>query len=517
MRQNQVREVKRDPAWDRKTIRRNSRRMVFGNGWRFWLILVGICFVFSFLGGGSNIGSVLLSAVDRLLGLSPENSTSNVELLETYVLSEAWVQKNPFFSAEFVRDLIDLLSRDFAWLVNLLAANAAYFARNAGEVFAYLLLAAAINAVIRFFAQYVLIIGRNRFFLEARVQNHPHFRRAFAPFHRRYLLNILRGLLCYHLLLFLWNLTIIGGVYKHYQYRMIPYLLAENPEIRFRDALALSKQMTDGYKWQMFVLDCSLWYVAVIKLIPVAGLLVALPYEAAVEAEVYGFLRAYHRPAGAEALFCEEAFDHPVWWEPDAQEAPAFHLTDLVVEDEKPEEHTYGLIDYVLLFFLFCLVGWIWEEVLHWVQTHTIVNRGTMYGPWLPIYGFGGVLCIFFLDRYKKHFAKTFALIMLMTGVLEFLTSWALEFFFQASYWEYHNMFANLNGRICLAGLVAFGLGGSFAIYIAGPYFQKKFAGMQRRTRVILCAVLCALFAADLLCCAIFGFNSGAGVGEKLV
>ena len=48
-----------------------------------------------------------------------------------------------------------------------------------------------------------------------------------------------------------------GGIYKSYQYRMIPYLLAENPALPFREAMALSKAMTRGYKWKMFLLDLS--------------------------------------------------------------------------------------------------------------------------------------------------------------------------------------------------------------------------------------------------------------------
>ena len=60
-----------------------------------------------------------------------------------------------------------------------------------------------------------------------------------------------------NLQLALWWLTVAGGIYKSYQYRMIPYLLAENPALPFREAMALSKAMTRGYKWKMFLLDLS--------------------------------------------------------------------------------------------------------------------------------------------------------------------------------------------------------------------------------------------------------------------
>ena len=47
------------------------------------------------------------------------------------------------------------------------------------------------------------------------------------------------------------------GIIKSYEYRMIPYILAENPSINWREAFRLSKAMMDGQKWNTFVLDLS--------------------------------------------------------------------------------------------------------------------------------------------------------------------------------------------------------------------------------------------------------------------
>ena len=56
---------------------------------------------------------------------------------------------------------------------------------------------------------------------------------------------------------FLWWLTIVGGIIKHYEYSMIPYILAENPSVTAKEAFALSKQMMKGQKWRAFTLDLS--------------------------------------------------------------------------------------------------------------------------------------------------------------------------------------------------------------------------------------------------------------------
>ena len=50
-----------------------------------------------------------------------------------------------------------------------------------------------------------------------------------------------------------------------------------------------------------------------------------------------------------------------------------------------------------LFFFTFSFAGWLWEVLLHVFTDHAVVNRGVLYGPWLPIYGFGGVLIVLLL------------------------------------------------------------------------------------------------------------------------
>ena len=53
-----------------------------------------------------------------------------------------------------------------------------------------------------------------------------------------------------------------------------------------------------------------------------------------------------------------------------------------------------------LLFITFCFVGWSWEVALHFMQTGQFANRGTLHGPWLPIYGAGGVIVLIFCSRF---------------------------------------------------------------------------------------------------------------------
>lgn len=101
----------------------------------------------------------------------------------------------------------------------------------------------------------------------------------------------------------LWSLLfIIPGIVKSYEYRMIPYLLADHPEMSKDEAFAASKAMMDGNKWDAFVLDLSfiLWNLLNIFTIGLLGLFWVAPYTMLTDAALYDALRTDKPEAAAE-------------------------------------------------------------------------------------------------------------------------------------------------------------------------------------------------------------------------
>ena len=93
--------------------------------------------------------------------------------------------------------------------------------------------------------------------------------------------------------IFLWALLfIVPGIVKAYEYSMIPYLLAENPNISAKEAFEASKKMTDNEKWNLFVLDFSFigWYLLGLLCCGVGTIFVA-PYARAAGTQVYFVLK----------------------------------------------------------------------------------------------------------------------------------------------------------------------------------------------------------------------------------
>jgi uncharacterized membrane protein len=167
-----------------------------------------------------------------------------------------------------------------------------------------------------------------------------------------------------------------------------------------------------------------------------------------------------------------------------------------VIEEEAP---TYTFLNYIEFFFIFCFLGWFWEVALHFVQTGDFVNRGTLFGPWLPIYGVGGILIIIFLRKIYKYPVLTFVISLVICSVVEYFTSYFLEKMTGLRWWDYSGYLLNLNGRICLAGSVAFGIGGSVMTYFIAPKMVKYLNKIKKSLQIIICVILIILFSIDAI------------------
>lgn len=137
-------------------------------------------------------------------------------------------------------------------------------------------------------------VGKCRFFMESRArQESAGLGKLFYCFNRSWYLNTVKVMFLKNLFVTLWTLLlVVPGVIKSYEYRMVPYILSENPQMYYKDALALSKQMMDGHKWAAFVLDWSFigWELLGFLLCGVGSLFVA-PYVETTMAELYAVLR----------------------------------------------------------------------------------------------------------------------------------------------------------------------------------------------------------------------------------
>ena len=93
-----------------------------------------------------------------------------------------------------------------------------------------------------------------------------------------------------------------------------------------------------------------------------------------------------------------------------------------------------------------------------------------------------------------------FLAIILLCGCIEYYISWFLEQLYDGMrWWDYSDYFLNLNGRICVEGLLAFGVGGMVIVYVYAPFLDYLFRRIPKKVLVPACLVLILFFCADLI------------------
>lgn len=169
---------------------------------------------------------------------------------------------------------------------------------------------------------------------------------------------------------------------------------------------------------------------------------------------------------------------------------------------------------YVLVFFLLSFIGWLWEVAIYLVTEKAFINRGIYFGPYLPIYGIGGIFLYLLLRKLKHRPAAVFFLSFLICSVLEYFTSWFLERLWGIRWWDYSGWFLNINGRVCLAAGLVFGLGGAGLVCFLLPWFEKLYERAPLKLRILISVSLLAVFIADSAYAALSP-NTGYGITSE--
>lgn len=361
-----------------------------------------------------------------------------------------------------------------------------------------------------FFIQNLITIGDSRFFLETRRYTKTKVERILFPYKSKRIPHLAFVMFMKELYLSLWSFTIIGGIIKYYEYSMIPYILAENPSISKKDAFKLSKELTRGYKWELFKLDVSMigWVILSLITLGLSNTLYSDAYKRCIYAEFYMKVRKDNKYKFSNLLI-----DDKLSIEKEKDDIYPDSVNSKKKIKQGDYDKSYSLSTYILFFFSFAFVGWLYEVTLHLVTDGTFVNRGTMYGPWLPIYGFGCVFILFLLKPLRKKPLLYFFATVLLAGILEYSTAWYLETFNGLKWWDYSGYFFNIDGRVCFEGLLVFGLGGCAVTYLVAPLLDELYAKILPKIRVIICGMLIILYGVDFAYSTIHP-NTGKGITD---
>ncbi len=384
----------------------------------------------------------------------------------------------------------------------------------------------------------------------------------------------------------LWSLTIVGAFIKRYSYFLVPYIVAENPDMNACQAVTLSRKMMKGHKWECFVFELSFlgWSILGSLTLGIFNIFFTNPYKTAAFTQYYAQLRALAREKqipGSEMLYDWYLYEKPdpallrekyadvyavtqqppdpdgdlTGWrgflarnlglllftreeEREYERRQAEHVRIHALIDDMqglaypvrfypiPEEDKrklvqslnymrhYTIWSLIVIFLGLAIFGWVWEVSLHLITDGEFVNRGALYGPWLPIYGTGSILILTLLTRLRRNPALEFTATIVVCGFLEYMTSVFMEFTSGGlKWWDYSGYFLNLNGRICAEGLLVFGIGGIAVVYVIAPIIDNVLMALNEKKLRIICIALMAVFLVDFAYSQVHP-NAGEGITD---
>ncbi len=448
-----------------------------------------------------------------------------------------------------------------------------------------------ITTLILFFAGFAWLYVRNvyvaasrRIFLEGRIYKKVPFSRYLFLIRVKRWTRASLVMALKTIFELLGMMTIVLFPVIHCGLILVPYIIAENPDVKPVEALQLSWRMMKGNKRKVFKLFMSFigWYILGFFTLGASNILFSNPYIVCCYSEFYAKIRRYSKEKkiqGTELLNDEYLFARAdsdylnekyadvleelskpeykieglegkrekffaknlgvVLWnskdEIEYENHEARKMKMLAYENEAkgmvypsrlspiPDQRKipslesihylrhYSVCSLIMLFFIFSNFGWTWELLYYYFMKGKLINRGVLHGPWLPIYGFGGLIVLLLLARARKRPCIFFISSIILCGVVEYFTGWYLETVFNSKWWNYDGYFLNLDGRICAEGLLVFGICALAFIYVLAPLLDNLIRKINRRVLLTVAVTLLVLIVADCVYSTIAP-NTGYGI-----
>ena len=165
----------------------------------------------------------------------------------------------------------------------------------------------------------------------------------------------------------------------------------------------------------------------------------------------------------------------------------------------KPAKKLIPLL--MMIFTVAGFVGFIYEEICGFINEGHFFKRGTTFGPWIPIYGFGALLIFVLTIKVRKKPLLVFLIAAVACGLLELASGYVIDIYFHKRLWDYSNVILNwghVNGYICVRSVVTWGLFGMLLMLGILPLLEK-FQNRRPKAFNIVTIALFGLFVLDIV------------------
>ena len=161
--------------------------------------------------------------------------------------------------------------------------------------------------------------------------------------------------------------------------------------------------------------------------------------------------------------------------------------------------YSYSAAQWLLVFYLYCVLGWCFESTVVSVEQRRWVNRGFLRGPMLPIYGFGAVILLHVSLPLQGHPVWSYLACMTAATVFEYIVGVVMEKLFKVKYWDYSKQRFQFQGYICLRSSLCWGFLGLILTGVIHPPINALAVGLPFIGLIIIDVLFSAAFVSDVV------------------
>ena len=292
--------------WKRKELKDKAKKVIKKN---YWTAIV-ICFLIALFTGefGTSIMGIfptsdsmdpyyIISHQDTIFESNQAETENEILKKQEEVVEDLKTRKENLNDTELkiinvIESYLDSMTKSQKFIFKISDSIKSFIVDK--EVLGIgLAVMSILSLAFSIFIANTLIVSLRRYFIKARKKQSTKINVVLDIFKKDSWLRVVITMFLKDLFTLLWFLTIIGGFIKMYEYAMIPYIIGDNPKMKWKETFKISKQMMKGNKWKLFVLDLSFWGWEILSLFTfgLLNIFYVNPYKIATNVELYEVLK----------------------------------------------------------------------------------------------------------------------------------------------------------------------------------------------------------------------------------
>ena len=161
---------------------------------------------------------------------------------------------------------------------------------------------------------------------------------------------------------------------------------------------------------------------------------------------------------------------------------------------------SFGIEHWFFMFFIYVMIGWAYESTVESIYHRKFINRGSLKGPYIPIYGVGACIIQLVALPFKANGFLVFLAGLICCTILEYFTGWMMETLFKRQFWDYSMMKLTYKNRVSLLSSLVWGIMSLLMVYVIYPFMSRLCFTVPHPGIVGFDCLMLVIMSIDIIC-----------------